>query len=164
MVRAWRLGGHGAGSLASQATQRWAKGCPPSSARQSNDWLTSRLKPNGPMDYGRWYESSAMTSRPLASAVPQAADAGCKRKARTVETAALSGVVKPFEGPTDLFILPGYEFKVIDAMITNFHLPRSTLIMLVSAFAGRDIILSAYNTAMEEGYRFYSFGDAMLII
>jgi S-adenosylmethionine:tRNA ribosyltransferase-isomerase len=69
-----------------------------------------------------------------------------------------------YSGPTDLFILPGYQFKIIDAIITNFHLPRSTLIMLVSAFAGRDSILSAYEIAKQEKYRFYSFGDAMLIL
>lgn len=73
-------------------------------------------------------------------------------------------VIAPFEGPTDLFILPGFRFRVVDAMITNFHLPRSTLIMLVSAFAGRENILAAYETAKREGYRFYSFGDAMLIL
>ncbi len=72
--------------------------------------------------------------------------------------------VKAFVGPTSLFILPGYTFKVVDAMITNFHLPRSTLLMLVSAFAGREWILDAYETAKREGYRFYSFGDAMLIL
>lgn len=72
--------------------------------------------------------------------------------------------ISPFTGPTSLFILPGYEFKVVDALITNFHLPKSTLIMLVSAFAGRERILSAYETAIREGYRFYSFGDAMLIL
>jgi len=71
--------------------------------------------------------------------------------------------VHPFTGPTSLFILPGYHFKQVDAMITNFHLPRSTLIMLVSAFAGRERILQAYEVAKREGYRFYSFGDAMLI-
>ncbi|MBL8101072.1 MAG: tRNA preQ1(34) S-adenosylmethionine ribosyltransferase-isomerase QueA [Anaerolineales bacterium] len=76
----------------------------------------------------------------------------------------LRPVVKSFVGPTDIFILPGYQFKVVDAMITNFHLPKSTLIMLVSAFAGRERILSAYETAIKESYRFYSFGDAMLII
>lgn len=68
-----------------------------------------------------------------------------------------------FVGPTSLFILPGYEFKIVDVMITNFHLPRSTLLMLVSAFAGREKILETYKIAVEEGYRFYSFGDAMLI-
>jgi S-adenosylmethionine:tRNA ribosyltransferase-isomerase len=86
---------------------------------------------------------------------------------RTLESAALhaaSGeVVGAFNGSTDLFILPGYEFQVVDAMITNFHLPRSTLIMLVSAFAGRQTILDAYQEAMAKDYRFYSFGDAMLI-
>jgi len=72
--------------------------------------------------------------------------------------------IAPFIGPTNLFILPGYKFKIVDAMITNFHLPKSTLIMLVSAFAGREKILSTYETAIKEGYRFYSFGDAMLIV
>jgi S-adenosylmethionine:tRNA ribosyltransferase-isomerase len=72
--------------------------------------------------------------------------------------------VQAFTGSTDLFIYPGYRFRVIDAMITNFHLPRSTLLMLVSAFAGRDLILQAYEEAMRERYRFYSFGDAMLIL
>ena len=71
--------------------------------------------------------------------------------------------ISAFIGPTDIFILPGYQFKVVDAMITNFHLPKSTLIMLVSAFAGREKILSAYETAIKEDYRFYSFGDAMFI-
>jgi S-adenosylmethionine:tRNA ribosyltransferase-isomerase len=68
------------------------------------------------------------------------------------------------EGSTSLYILPGYRFNVIDAMVTNFHVPRSTLLMMVSAFAGRGQILWAYNTAMEERYRFLSFGDAMLIL
>ena len=68
-----------------------------------------------------------------------------------------------FSGPTDLFILPGYRFKVVDAMITNFHLPKSTLLMLVSAFAGRERILAAYREAIQAEYRFFSFGDAMLI-
>jgi len=72
-------------------------------------------------------------------------------------------VIVPFTGPTSLYILPGYQFKVVDSMITNFHLPKSTLIMLVSAFAGREKILETYETAIKEGYRFYSFGDAMLI-
>jgi S-adenosylmethionine:tRNA ribosyltransferase-isomerase len=75
-----------------------------------------------------------------------------------------SQTVAPFMGATSIYILPGYQFKVVDAMITNFHLPKSTLIMLVSAFAGRERILSAYETAIREGYRFYSFGDAMLLI
>jgi S-adenosylmethionine:tRNA ribosyltransferase-isomerase len=73
-------------------------------------------------------------------------------------------IVTPFSGWTDIFIHPGYRFRVVDALITNFHLPRSTLLMLVSAFAGRDFVLRAYQEAVAEGYRFYSFGDAMLII
>ena len=72
--------------------------------------------------------------------------------------------IPPYSGPTSIFILPGYEYKVVDAMITNFHLPKSTLIMLVSAFAGRETVLNAYETAKREGYRFFSFGDAMLIL
>jgi S-adenosylmethionine:tRNA ribosyltransferase-isomerase len=87
---------------------------------------------------------------------------------RTLETAAAQAVsgdkVSSYEGSTSLFILPGYHFKAVDALITNFHLPRSTLIMLVSAFAGQELILHAYETAKQEGYRFYSFGDAMLIL
>lgn len=72
--------------------------------------------------------------------------------------------LKPFIGPTSLYILPGYVFKVVDVMITNFHLPKSTLLMLVSAFAGREKILETYDTAIRAGYRFYSFGDAMIIL
>ncbi|HEX6270594.1 MAG TPA: tRNA preQ1(34) S-adenosylmethionine ribosyltransferase-isomerase QueA, partial [Anaerolineales bacterium] len=84
---------------------------------------------------------------------------------RTLESATIrrNGIMS-YLGATAVFILPGYHFQVVDAMITNFHLPRSTLIMLVSAFAGRETILSAYETAIKEGYRFYSFGDAMLIM
>ncbi len=85
---------------------------------------------------------------------------------RTLESAAstfINGKIAPFQGPTSLFILPGYQFRLVDAMITNFHLPKSTLLMLVSAFAGRDHILSAYRTAIELKYRFFSFGDAMFI-
>ncbi|HEU0293905.1 MAG TPA: tRNA preQ1(34) S-adenosylmethionine ribosyltransferase-isomerase QueA [Anaerolineales bacterium] len=85
---------------------------------------------------------------------------------RTLESAANVGrdVIQPYVGPTNLFILPGYQFRIVDAMITNFHLPRSTLLMLVSAFAGREKILETYETAIQDGYRFYSFGDAMLIL
>lgn len=87
---------------------------------------------------------------------------------RTLESAARyaaqGDILSEYAGFTDLFILPGYQFKVVDTLITNFHLPRSTLIMLVSAFAGRKRILDAYRLAMQEGYRFYSFGDAMLIL
>lgn len=83
---------------------------------------------------------------------------------RTLEYANGSdGVIRPGSGRCDLFIYPGYAFKTVDAMITNFHLPRSTLLMLVSAFAGRDLILRAYEAAVKEKYRFFSYGDAMLI-
>ncbi len=83
---------------------------------------------------------------------------------RTLESASQTGATLPTSGATSLFILPGYTFKSVDVMITNFHLPKSTLLMLVSAFAEREIILNAYETAIREGYRFYSFGDAMMII
>lgn len=87
---------------------------------------------------------------------------------RTLETAARKRtgkrVVEPVSGPTDLFILPGFAFRAVDAMITNFHLPKSTLLMLVSAFANRELIFKAYQVAVEEHYRFYSFGDATLIL
>ena len=83
---------------------------------------------------------------------------------RTLEASAAStGHVAAGSGWTDIFIYPGYEFKVVDAVITNFHLPKSTLIMLISAFAGRAFTLEAYRTAVEEQYRFFSFGDAMFI-
>ena len=83
---------------------------------------------------------------------------------RTVESAAdENGRLKPCSGWTDIFIYPGYRFKVLDCLITNFHLPESTLIMLVSALAGKEHVLSAYEEAVREGYRFFSFGDAMFI-
>ena len=84
---------------------------------------------------------------------------------RTLESAVgASAEVRAGEGETDLFITPGYRFRVVDALLTNFHLPRSTLLMLVSAFAGLDLIRTAYRVAVEERYRFYSYGDAMLIL
>lgn len=82
---------------------------------------------------------------------------------RSLESAASSGEVQAYEGETNIFIFPGYEFKAVDALITNFHLPESTLIMLVSAFAGRENILNAYQHAIENEYRFFSYGDAMFI-
>ena len=83
---------------------------------------------------------------------------------RTIESfAAEDGSFTERSGWTDIFIYPGYRFKAMDALITNFHLPESTLIMLVSAFAGRENILNAYRVAVEERYRFFSFGDAMFI-
>ena len=84
---------------------------------------------------------------------------------RTLETIAdASGAVKAQNGWTDIFIYPGYDFKVVDGLITNFHLPESTLIMLVSAFLDKQLVLEAYQLAVAEQYRFFSFGDAMLII
>jgi len=82
---------------------------------------------------------------------------------RSLETAAAGGALRPFAGDSRLFIYPGYEFRVIDALVTNFHLPESTLLMLVSALAGREAVLAAYEAAVRERYRFFSYGDAMLI-
>ena len=82
---------------------------------------------------------------------------------RTLESAAAGDRVRAGDAWTGLLILPGHRFQVVDAIITNFHLPKSTLLMLVSAFAGREQILAAYKEAIREGYRFYSFGDCMLI-
>lgn len=82
---------------------------------------------------------------------------------RSLETAASNGRLEPYRGDSRLFIYPGYRFRAVDAMITNFHLPESTLLMLVSAFAGREPVLAAYAHAIEENYRFFSYGDAMLI-
>lgn len=82
---------------------------------------------------------------------------------RTVETAALRGPIQPMSGETNLFIYPGFHFRKTGAMLTNFHLPQSSLLMLVSAFAGRDLTLAAYRHAVQQKYRFYSYGDCMLI-
>ncbi len=82
---------------------------------------------------------------------------------RALEAAAASGQIEPFNGETELFIRPGYRFHAVDAMLTNFHLPRSSLLMLVAAFAGTDFILRAYRHAVAQQYRFFSYGDAMLI-
>lgn len=82
---------------------------------------------------------------------------------RTIESAAAHGIVRAEESDTQIFIYPGYRFQVMDELITNFHLPESTLLMLVSALAGREFVLRAYEEAVREGYRFFSFGDAMLI-
>jgi S-adenosylmethionine:tRNA ribosyltransferase-isomerase len=83
---------------------------------------------------------------------------------RSLESAAASGEIQPFCGKSNLFIYPGYEWKVVDGLITNFHLPRSSLLMLVSALIGRERLLNIYQQAIASGYRFYSFGDAMLIL
>ncbi|XOV90243.1 MAG: tRNA preQ1(34) S-adenosylmethionine ribosyltransferase-isomerase QueA [Pseudomonadota bacterium] len=105
----------------------------------------------------------------VCSAVGQCRSAGGRVVAvgttsvRSLETASAGGAIQPFTGETDIFIYPGYEFQSVDALITNFHLPGSTLMMLVSAFAGRDNIMRAYQAAIAESYRFFSYGDAMLI-
>jgi len=112
-----------------------------------------------------WYR----IEEPSAGAINEARSGGRRIVAvgttcvRVLESAATDGAVAAGEGWTGLFILPGYRFRVVDAMLTNFHLPKSTLLMLVSAFAGRDRILAAYAAAIERRYRFYSFGDCMLI-
>lgn len=118
--------------------------------------------------HAEYYQMSAETAQVL----NQVREAGGRiisvgtTSTRTLETIASEhdGRFAEQNGWTDIFIFPGYEFKAIDGMITNFHLPKSTLIMLISALAGRENVLHAYNTAVEEGYRFFSFGDAMLII
>ena len=116
--------------------------------------------------HAEWFSISAETAR----LVNQAKFEGRRVVAvgttsvRTLEYAARSsGVVVPGSGRCDLFIYPGHAFTIVDAMLTNFHLPRSTLLMLVSAFAGRDTVLRTYETAVNERYRFFSYGDAMFI-
>mgnify|MGYP006096953129 FL=1 len=108
-------------------------------------------------------------SQSVCDAISQAHSRGNKVVAvgttvvRSLEAAASDGLVKAFEGDVSIFITPGYRFKAVDAMITNFHLPKSTLLMLVSAFAGTALIQQAYQQAVDERYRFFSYGDAMLI-
>ena len=82
---------------------------------------------------------------------------------RALESAARGGALTPFSGETDIFITPGFPFRVVDLLVTNFHLPRSTLMMLVSAFAGHEHVRALYRHAIEARYRFFSYGDAMLL-
>jgi len=82
---------------------------------------------------------------------------------RTLETAARGGTLAPWEGATDLYVTPGYRFRAVDCLLTNFHLPRTTLMVLVAALTGRDLVRRAYEAALAERYRFLSYGDAMLI-
>jgi S-adenosylmethionine:tRNA ribosyltransferase-isomerase len=117
------------------------------------------------------HEESFQVSPETAAAVNKAKSSGHRIYAvgttvvRTLESCASDeGKVRAATGDTRLFIYPGYTFKVIDRLITNFHLPKSTLIMLVSAFAGKELLMKAYEEAVRERYRFYSFGDAMLIL
>jgi S-adenosylmethionine:tRNA ribosyltransferase-isomerase len=83
---------------------------------------------------------------------------------RALESAARDGELKPWTGETDIFIRPPYHFRVLDGLITNFHLPRTTLLLLVAALAGPELVKAAYAEAVREGYRFYSYGDAMLVV
>jgi S-adenosylmethionine:tRNA ribosyltransferase-isomerase len=83
---------------------------------------------------------------------------------RSLETAAAGGTLEPFSGDSRIFIYPGYPFRVIDGLLTNFHLPESTLLMLVCALAGTDQVLAAYQHAVAMRYRFFSYGDAMLVL
>jgi len=82
---------------------------------------------------------------------------------RSLEAASAAGDIAPFDGETELFIMPGYRFRSVDAMLTNFHLPQSSLLLLVSAFAGRERVLEAYRHAVRERYRFFSYGDSMFL-
>jgi S-adenosylmethionine:tRNA ribosyltransferase-isomerase len=115
--------------------------------------------------HSEWYEVDEQT----AELIKQTKQAGGRiiavgtTSVRTLETLAMAGEITASSGDTDIFIYPGYEFKLVDAMITNFHLPESTLMMLISAFAGREQVMSAYRAAVEEKYRFFSYGDSMFI-
>ena len=115
--------------------------------------------------HSEWFELSAEVCE-QADATKQAGQrviAVGTTSVRCLETASAGGRMRPFRGETDIFIYPGYEFRAVDAMITNFHLPGSTLLLLVCAFAGRENILRAYRHAVAAGYRFFSYGDAMFI-
>jgi S-adenosylmethionine:tRNA ribosyltransferase-isomerase len=116
--------------------------------------------------HAEWYSIPQET----AEAVARARAAGGRvwavgtTSVRTLESAAEGGVVRPGSGSTDLFIRPPFDFQVVDCLITNFHLSRSTLLMLVAALAGYERTLGAYRAAVAEGYRFYSYGDAMAVV
>ena len=115
--------------------------------------------------HSEWYE----VSESLCEQVERTREAGGRVVAvgttavRSLESASSSGRLRPFQGETDIFITPGYRFKTVDAMVTNFHLSESTLIMLVTAFAGYEQIMGGYQHAIEQRYRFFSYGDAMFI-
>jgi S-adenosylmethionine:tRNA ribosyltransferase-isomerase len=114
-----------------------------------------------------WGTVSEETALAIASARAEGRRVVCvgTTSVRIVEAAAQeTGEIRPFEGWVDLYIIPGYRFRVVDAMVTNFHLPRSTLLLHVSAFAGKEKIDAAYRAAVAGRYRFFSFGDAMLIL
>jgi len=115
--------------------------------------------------HAEWYRVPEETVREIAAARGKGGRvlAVGTTTLRALESAAADGELKAGSGETRLFILPGYRFRVVERLLTNFHLPRSTLLMLVSAFGGTDNIRRAYRHAIEQGYRFYSYGDAMLI-
>ena len=116
--------------------------------------------------HSEWYEVTEETAETINRIKREGGRIICvgTTSTRTIESVADDdGIVHPGSGETDIFIYPGYRFKVLDALITNFHLPESTLVMLVSALAGRENVLNAYRIAVEERYRFFSFGDAMFI-
>ncbi len=125
---------------------------------------TSRLSEH--VMHSEWCEISQATVQQIEAAQQRGGRivAVGTTSVRTLETACASGNLKPWRGPTAMFIRPPYEFRCVDALLTNFHLPRSTLLVLVSTFAGIDSIRAAYAEAIRERYRFYSYGDAMLLI
>ena len=115
--------------------------------------------------HSEWFEVSAAVCEQVGAArrAGRRVIAVGTTSVRCLEAATVDGALRPFAGETDIFIYPGFEFRTVDAMITNFHLPGSTLLLLVCAFAGRDNILSAYRHAVAASYRFFSYGDAMFI-
>jgi len=121
------------------------------------------------VEHNRLHAERLIVGADAAAAVRETRDAGGRviavgtTSVRALEAASVDNEIGPFDGETDLFIRPGYSFRSVDAMLTNFHLPRSSLLLLVSAFAGRERILGAYQHAVAEHYRFFSYGDAMLI-
>ena len=121
------------------------------------------------IEANRLHSERVQVSESCCEAVRETRDAGGRviavgtTSVRALEAASAGAELRPFSAETDLFIVPGYTFRAVDAMITNFHLPQSSLLMLVAAFAGKDRILSAYHHAVGEKYRFFSYGDAMFL-
>lgn len=115
--------------------------------------------------HSEWFELSDAAARTLSNTTGRVVAAGTTA-VRTLETSAQrnNGVIRACSGDTDIFIYPGYKFQVVDALLTNFHLPESTLLMLTSALAGTELMLDAYRHAVKERYRFFSYGDCMLIL
>jgi S-adenosylmethionine:tRNA ribosyltransferase-isomerase len=117
----------------------------------------------------KMHSERAVVAQDVCDAVAQTRAAGKRVVAvgttavRSLESAAADGMLKPMDKDTDIFIYPGYKFRVVDAMITNFHLPESTLLMLLCAFAGKERVMSAYRHAVEQKYRYFSYGDAMFV-